>query len=247
MPIHSSLRRLCAPLTLALLMPLAAHAQETVLGTWNGRVDREVQLTIRGTNVSSNTLGGQELNGRFRLNNALPQQDGTVRLEMANGRGDASVVQQPNSSNGYTAIIRMMDRSSGADHYRVTAYWSPAPTDMGRGMGRGRGDMGRGMGRDRGAMLTWRGDVDADADIRWRPGSVTQRNLNANIVRNPRSSVSGNVMTNRPGQVTATMRSGRGSVEVVQQPDASNRWTAVIRVHDPQGGYGHYEIEAYWR
>jgi citrate lyase beta subunit len=42
-------------------------------------------------------------------------------------------------------------------------------------------------------------------------------------------------------------RAGRGTVEVVQQPNASNRWTAVIRVHDPQSGYGHYDVEAFWR
>lgn len=240
MLMHSSLRRLCAPLAVALLLPFSVHAQESVLGTWNGRVDREVQLTIRGTNVSSNTLSGQQLNGRFRLATPLPSQDGTVRVEATSGRGDVSVVQQPSSSNGYTAIIKMTDRSRGADRYRVTTYWSPAPNVM---PGRGRG----GMIRGRGAVLRWSGDVDADAEIRWRADNVTQRNLNANIVRNPNSSVSGNAVTNQPGQVTANVRAGRGTVEVVQQPNASNRWTAVIRVHDPQSGYGHYDIEAFWR
>jgi hypothetical protein len=238
MLMHSSLRHLCAPLAVALLIPLSAHAQESVLGTWNGRVDREVQLTIRGGNVSSTTLSGQQLNGRFRLVSPLPQQEGTVRVAATSGRGDVSVVQQPNSSNGYTAIIRMTDRSSGADSYRVTTYWTPATTVL---PGRG------GMSRGRGAVLRWSGDVDADADIRWRPNNVSQRNLNGNVVRNPNSSVSGNVNTNRPGQVMATIRAGRGTVEVVQQPDPNNRWTAVIRVHDPQRGYGHYDIEAAWR
>jgi hypothetical protein len=238
MLIPSSMRRLCAPLAVALLLPLSAHAQETVLGTWNGRVDREVQLTIRGTNVSSSTLSGQQLNGRFRLARPLPQQDGTVRAEATSGRGDVSVLQQPSSSNGYTAIIKMTDRSRGADRYRVTTYWAPATTVM---PGRG------GMVRGRGAVLRWSGDVDADADIHWRAGNVTQRNLNANIVRNPSSSVTGNVVVNRPGQITVNMRAGRGTVEVVQQPDANNRWTAVIRIHDPQSGYGHYELDAFWR
>ena len=237
-----SMRRLCAALAVALIVPLSSQAQETVLGTWNGRVDREVQLTIRGTNVSSTTLSGQQLNGRFRLATALPQQDGTVRVEATSGRGDVSVLQQPSSSNGYTAIIKMTDRSRGADRYRVTTYWAPAAVVM-----PGRGGMIRGGIRGRGAELRWSGDVDADADIRWRAGNVSQRNLNANIVRNPSSSVTGNVVTNRPGQITVNVRAGRGTVEVVQQPDANNRWTAVIRVHDPQSGYGHYEIEAFWR
>ena len=87
----------CAPLVMAVVMPLAAHGQESVLGTWNGRVDKEVQLTIRGNNVSSNTLSGQQLNGRFRLASSLPRQDGTVRVAVTNGRGDVSVVQQPSA------------------------------------------------------------------------------------------------------------------------------------------------------
>jgi hypothetical protein len=238
MLIPSSLRRLCAPLAVAVLIPISAHAQETVLGTWNGRVDREVQLTIRGTNVSSTTLSGQQLNGRFRLATPLPRQEGTVRVETSGGRGEVSVVQQPSSSNGYTAIIKLSDRSRGADRYRVTTYWTPSTTVV---PGRG------GMIRGRGAVLRWSGDVDADADIHWRAGNVSQRNLNANVVRNPSSSVTGNVMANRPGQIAVNMRAGRGTVEVVQQPDANNRWTAVIRIHDPQSGYGHYDLEAFWR
>jgi hypothetical protein len=40
------------------------------------------------------------------------------------------------------------------------------------------------------------------------------------------------------------MRQGRGRVDVVQQPNSGNRWTAIIRISDPQPGYGHYEIDA---
>jgi hypothetical protein len=264
MLVHSSVRRLCVPLAIAVVMPFALHAQERVLGTWNGRVDKEVQITIRGNNVSSNTLSGQQLNGRFRLASALPRRDGTVRIAVTNGRGNVSVVQQPSSSNGYTSIIRLMDRGGGADAYRVTAYWTPASTGSGgRGVLPGRGaengtENGRGNGRENGrrngrngmaagALLHWSGDVDADAEIRWRPGTVTQRNLSGAALRNQRASVSGNVTPGSAGQITLNVRQGRGSVEVIQQPAANNRWTAVIRVRDPQGGYGHYDIDATWR
>jgi redox-regulated HSP33 family molecular chaperone len=249
---HPTLRRLCAPLVMAVLMPLAAHGQETVLGTWNGRVDKQVQLTIRGNNVSSNTLSGQQLNGRFRLASSLPREDGTVRLAVTHGRGDVSVVQQPSAQNGYTTIIRLTDRSSGADAYRVTAYFTPATTVLGnRGMGRGRGQMGvppgRGNRMGNGAVLRWRGDVDADAEIRWNAGAVTQRNLNGGVLRAASSSIGGSMNRNQIGEVTVSVRQGRGRVTVVQQPSASNRWTTVIRISDPQAGYGHYDIDATWR
>ena len=40
---------------------------------------------------------------------------------------------------------------------------------------------------------------------------------------------------------------GRGTVYVAQQPNASNGYTAVIRVRDPQGGYGFYDFEVDYR
>jgi hypothetical protein len=36
---------------------------------------------------------------------------------------------------------------------------------------------------------------------------------------------------------------GRGSIRVVQQPTPRNGHTTVIRINDPQGGYGRYAFE----
>jgi hypothetical protein len=253
MLVLSSLRRACVPIAIAVVMPLTAQSQETVLGTWNGRVDKEMQITIRGNRASSNTVAGQQFNGRFRLATDLPRQDGVVRLAVTRGRGEVSVVQQPSSANGYTAVVRLLDRGSGADNYRVTLYWTPTNAGYGRrgGMqGRGNGvGVGRGVYGQNGrsaAVLRWRGDVDADAEIRWRPGSVTQRNLDGNVLRAVRSSLGGSPVA-QAGEVTVTSRQGRGNVTVVQQPAANNRWTAVIRISDPQAGYGHYDIDASWQ
>jgi len=257
---RSFMRHAWAPLLMAMALPVAARAQERELGTWNGRVDKETQITIRGNSVSSNTISGEQLRGRFRLASPLPSEDGTVRVAVTAGRGDVSVVQQPSAQNGYTAIIRMFDRGSGADRYRVTAYFTPAYGERGerghRGMnGRGR-EMGNrvGMGRNSdvgagartAATLRWTGDVDADAEIRWRADGVTQRNIGGSPLRAARSSQRGSGVI-RGGSVTVTSRAGRGNVTVVQQPTATNDWTAVIRVHDPQPGYGHYDFDAIWQ
>ena len=251
---RSFMRHAWAPLLLAMALPVAARAQERELGTWNGRVDKETQITIRGNNVSSNTISGQQLRGRFRLASPLPSEDGTVRVAVTSGRGEVSVVQQPSAQNGYTAIIRMLDRGSGADHYRVTVYFTPAYAGRGNRGRYDRGNMGnRGMGRQNGragmnraTVLRWSGDVDSDAEIRWGPNGVTQRNLGGNALRNTRSSQSGGGVY-QGGSVSVTQRAGRGTVTVVQQPSASNGWSTVIRVHDPQPGYGHYDFDVNWQ
>ena len=62
---------------------------------------------------------------RIDVATALPQRDGRVTVRVQDGRGDVDVVQQPSARNDYTTIVRIRDRSSGIDNYRVTAFWMP--------------------------------------------------------------------------------------------------------------------------
>ena len=55
----------------------------------------------------------------------LPHQDGFLRVERVQGRGDIDVIEQPTASNGYHATLRVRDPRSGADNYRIIAYWQP--------------------------------------------------------------------------------------------------------------------------
>lgn len=238
-------RRAWAPLAIAIALPLSLQAQERVLGTWNGRVDKEMQLTIRADTITSNTVGGEQLAGRFRLESALPQQDGDIRVAVSRGRGDVSVVQQPSSANNYTAVVRMLDDDPGADSYQVTVYWSPMHASRGN-MGSRAGTNRAPSGPSTGSTLHWSGDVDVVAEIRWGANGVSQHKVGGGELRNVQSSQGGGGVL-QGGTVTATLRAGRGTVQIVQQPSAENNWTAVIRVHDPQPGYGHYELDASWQ
>lgn len=251
-----SSRRVLIPVVAAMLAPLAAHAQESQLVTWSGRVDREVRLTIRGAQTSNSIENSIQSRARFRLNAALPAQDGTLRVTRESGRGDVSVIQQPESGNGYTAIILITDNEGGADNYRVTAYYTPsndgryARGDRGRDRrddrnrnDQNRDDRGRGRNVQDQATLHWSGDVDGEVQLIWRGGGVSQRLISGNTVRRASSNVTGNPGS-QAGQLTVSVREGRGRVEVVQQPSASNRYTGIIRVIDPQAGYGHYDITA---
>lgn len=101
-------------------------AQGRPLFDWSGRVDREVRIVMHGRDARTQTSDRAPFE-RSRLNvaTALPQREGRVSVQVQDGRGDVDVVQQPSQRNDYTTIVRIRDRSSGVDNYRVTAYWMP--------------------------------------------------------------------------------------------------------------------------
>jgi hypothetical protein len=257
----------------------ALLAQNRSLFTWTGRVDREVQITMRGRDVWTNGADRDDAS-RSRINVAspLPRTDGFVRVQTDNGRGDVSVVQQPAAWNNYTTIVRLRDARSGSDRYRIDAYWESRYSDSRGNNGRGNGGYGQGNGgydngrdnsgipsrvdpRDRndggynngnggynssGAALRWAGSVDSELEIRLSGRRFDERTLSGGATRDERSAVVDG-LPRRNAQIVISQRQGRGQVYVAQQPNASNGYTAVIRVRDPQGGYGYYDFEVDYR
>ncbi|HEY2378639.1 MAG TPA: hypothetical protein VGH98_21845 [Gemmatimonadaceae bacterium] len=269
---RSTLRTLSIALPLLAAGAPALMAQNRTLFTWTGRVDREVQITMRGRDAWINGADRDD-RGRVSVASMLPRSDGYVRVQTLDGRGDVSVLQQPNASNNYTTIVRVTDRSSGSDRYRVAAYWDSRYSDNRGGYGRRDGDDGRrdnggwdnGSGtpsridpRDRsnggwnngsygsGTALRWAGNVDGEVEIRLQGRRMDERVLSGGEIRNERSSVVGD-MPQRDAQLFISQSSGRGQVYVAQQPSAYNGYTTVIRVRDPQGGYGYYNFEVGYR
>ena len=253
-----SARAVLLPALFSVLVPLAARAQETKLFTWAGRVDREVRLDVRAGRVSNTTESSIRSRARFNTSSVLPQRAGTVRVVTNMGRGSVNVIQQPMAENGYAAVIQIADNDGGADNYQVTAYWTP--TDDGRG-NRGRG-YGRGnanndqnnrdnrdnrINRDNVPLLQWSGDVDGEIQLVWRNGVVRVQQGGGVAPQRVRSTVSGAVRNQQPGNITLNVREGRGRVEVIQQPSAQNGYTGIIRISDPQAGYGHYNLDASWQ
>jgi hypothetical protein len=273
---------------------VALSAQDRTLFTWTGRVDREVQLVMRGSQLRTRLVGGNESDvNRESVVHALPSRDGHVRIELRDGRGTADVIQQPTSRNDYTTIVRVRDGSSGADSYRLTAYWQGSGRDdtgrWGRedrygddtwndelqkknkkmkkakkakkngryggdddwDRGRGRNDSddewGNGRGRDYSSgSLRWSGRVDDVVEIRIRGNDVDYRTISGRRTFSTRSDFSGSELPQRNETVRVEERQGRGSVTVVQQPNARNGYTAVIRVRDPESGYGSYDFDVTW-
>ena len=130
----------------------AAAQQQRNLFTWNGRVDREVLIVMRGDDISTRFSNDERGRERARVQGVLPRAEGVVTVRMNDGRGDVDVVQQPSSRNDYTTIVRIRDARSGDDRYGVTAFWSPSSYGDARRNDRndrgGWGNDGRARGRD---------------------------------------------------------------------------------------------------
>src|ERR1043165_9170242 len=55
---------------------------------WTGRVDREIQVVMRGNNLWTNEIGQTEYpRARSHTYSRLPNQDGQVTVQLVNGRG----------------------------------------------------------------------------------------------------------------------------------------------------------------
>jgi hypothetical protein len=65
-------------------------------------------------------------------------------------------------------------------------------------------------------------------------------------VRDVQTRVSGNGLPEQDVNVSIRNSQGRGRVWVAQQPSARNDYTAIIRIQDPQGGFGYYDFRAAW-
>jgi len=239
---------------------------------WTGRVDREVQISMQNNDVWTRASGwgnSENSRGRSRVDSRLPRSEGYVSVRVLDGRGNVDVIQQPSARNSYTAVVRIRDASAGQDRYRVVAYWQGngygtwdgndrrPPRVEGRDRdddgryGQGNGDYdgryGRGTSDGGSGMLHWSGAVDGDLEIRLQGRSIDYQNLSGQRPFDVRTSVSGSPLGNSSGGVEVRANQGRGSVYVVQQPSAFNNYTALIRVRDPQGGYGRYDFDVIWR
>ena len=238
---------------------------------WSGRVDREVQVVMRGGRIWTNDIGRTEPGReRSRVMDDLPRRDGQVSIQVLNGRGDVEVIQQPSVQNNFTTIVRIQDPRSGSDNYRLAAYWQAYSNGdvYGRNRGRDRDDIYRGRDRGNGnsqgnypsngnyypggvngnnSMMHWSGNVDDDLEIRIQNGRLVYRVLSG---KDPSSIRADQANLNIPSGargVSVVQNQGRGTVVVTQQPSSWNGYTTVIRIRDPQGGYGFYDFSLMWQ
>jgi hypothetical protein len=95
--------------------------------TWRGDVDNVVRVEIRGRSANAYAVEGKSpTNTSYRVNGAPLDSNRNVRLQLLNGRGDARIVQQPSSRNGFATIVEIRDSHyAGADRYEFRLISTP--------------------------------------------------------------------------------------------------------------------------
>ena len=146
---------------LLIVTATVAHADDRQLFVWSGTVDREAVIIMRGSRVETEADGFDGYSdARYRVREALPRAAGRVRVVRSDGRGEVEVIEQPSPFNGFTTRVRVRDRQSGADRYRLEAYWDGRGDD---GLDDGRFDRGDDRyddARDRGHEMGGNDDPD---------------------------------------------------------------------------------------
>lgn len=229
----------------SMLAATTVLAQDRQVVSWAGRVDKEVQITIRDTSISTSIIGGRPIaTAYFDVKDRMPMRDGFVRVELDYGRGDVDVIQQPSAKNDYAAVIRIRDRSVGVDSYQLTAFWNPT---NGEDRYSSAAASVRATAPDKPAnTMHWTGSVDREMKVEWRGYSVQSHNQSGETAREVHSSVS-NGLPGAESRVELRITEGRGDVSILQQPSSSNGYTAIFKIRDPQSGFGRYAFDVTWR
>lgn len=207
----------------------------TATGTvdWVGKVDDRVNIIIRGNEVRTEVLGGTSGQPTLQtMSGVLPRRSATLSVAKNQGRGTASVIQQPSRENKFTGIVQILDSKRGDDDYRLQISWQSntliqveEPYQSGR--------------------LVWRGRVDQTANITISGSDVDTQDASGTGLSNVTNNLSG-YLAHRPGSVSVKKNKGRGTVNVLQQPSAENDYVAIVQVFDTDKGASDYEIEITW-
>lgn len=91
---------------------------------WRGNVDGDVRIVLRESGISYSVASGAQPRG-ISMTGAtrLPRGDGRLSVNLRQGRGNVTVVQQPSRFNNYTAIVRVLDPQGSYGYYDFDLYW----------------------------------------------------------------------------------------------------------------------------
>ena len=93
---------------------------------WRGEVDGTVDVSLRHRTVRATAVSGRSVrreHQHFRVTGFLPARDTVVRLEGVEGQGTVEITQQPDSSNNFTAIVRLTNSQPGRQEFHFTLAW----------------------------------------------------------------------------------------------------------------------------
>lgn len=205
---------------------------ENGTATWSGRVDDRANIVIRGNSIYAENVSGNGVQTTYQnMGGSLPRRNSTITVRMSNGRGNVSVIQQPNRSNNFTAIIQIADPKGGSGDYKIDISWTGTGGNVEEPYSSG--------------SVRWRGRVDQTVNISVAGTSVVADDISGTGLSGADFTING-YLANRPGSVNVRKVRGRGTVKVLEQPSWNNGFNAIIQIFDPNGGADNYEVEITW-
>lgn len=202
---------------------------------WNGRVDEEALISCQDKNCSSSASRGAPVaSERFNFSRALPQRDVEVSLEVPEGRGEIRLVEQPRQRNNYTARVSIRDPQAGSGEYSFTLVWT-RPSDK---------ETLPVIEAQRGML--WTGVVDGRARIAIRGGTAFSEVVQGAPISGERADFLRHLPARSDLNPAVKKISGRGRVEIVENPSEQNNYRLVFEISDSESGPSRYEIEVDW-
>ena len=260
-----------APAQVIRARPARSYDTPMVSGTFdvNVYVDGEVDLIIRGGEIGSEVFSGRPIrDAGSQYSSPLPRTEfSRFDVQRIDGRGKVELLEEPSRRNGYSARIRVEDRSGGEDRYHVRITWevpqsfSQRANPSSRRFETYRGRRGSyslpgdrlstsgssGFDNALDGRFEFRGRVDDEAIFYIRRDQATVEAVRGRRVEAERVQFSQPLPDRALRAFQMRKREGRGNVELLEEPTRENGWTAVVRIIDDDSGADRYQFELLWR
>lgn len=201
---------------------------------WKGRVDGSDYLIVQGKSVRVRHLDKLPIqNQDFRFSSPLPATEVPLALNTIRARGMVRLAQEPDRSNDFTAMILIDDSDQkGSYEYELELTWE-------------RPRRGRFEERAFSGVFRWKGRVDiaVTIEIQGRSSHYQDEGGRPTVQEVAHFTAP---LPQREVPLSLHKLRGRGDLTLVQQPESSNGYTAIVRIEDPKGGSDTYEFELGW-
>ena len=247
--------------TILLITATGGWAEHRPALTWEGEVNGTAVLIVEGDRVDVDSRSaGSVSRTSYRFNTPLQADSGRITVENRQGSGRVRVIEQPSRNNNFSAVVEISSRNRTPQFMSLDFYWEDSRIssrdnrdnrgyrdDGYRERNRGYGTRSRTNDRMAATAGTarWSGEVDNEVFVLFRGRQVFNTAVRGRSVYGQQIDIS-TPLPRRPVTVSLQDIEGRGQVELAEQPDQSNNYTAKIRVVDPDGGAGHYSFTLAW-
>jgi|GEM_PF-1599724 len=220
--------------------------------------DDIVDIVLRGGQASIKTVRGRRPGSlRADFSSPIPLDPNLVfSLSKVWGRGNINLTSKPQRSNNYTTVVRISDPAGGQDNYRFRLDWTRSSSPS-RGVTTPTRSSSPSRRRVAGRVVSSRDagegyveleidGVDDVVDVRIAGNSAE---LSVIRGRNPVGSqvvFSNPLPRKRALKLDIAKSYGRGTIRIVEPPNASNNYSPLIRIEDPRGGSANYKFRLKW-